>query len=52
MSEKRKDDPPDKVEGVKEGKMGDEKDKIFEMGHKERQELEALLKLPRILVIW
>ena len=51
MSETGGEDLPDKVEGVEEGKAGDEKPQICEIGHKERQELEALLKLPRILVI-
>ena len=51
MSERGKYDPPDKVDGMKEGKIGDEKAQICEIGHKERQELEALLELPRILVV-
>ena len=51
MSERGKYEPPDKVERVEEGKMGDEKAKICEMGHKERQDLEVLLKLERKLVI-
>ena len=51
MSENDQQDLPGKVEGVEEGKAGDEKPPICEIGHKERQELEALLRLPRILVI-
>ena len=51
MSKNDQQDLPGKVAGVEEGKDGDEKPPIWEIGHKERQELEALLKLPRILVV-
>ena len=49
MSETDQEDLPCKLQGLK-GKAGDKKPPICQIGHKERQELEKVLELPRILV--
>ena len=50
MSKTGENDLSDKVEGVEGQQAGDEEPLICEIGHRDRQELEALLELPRILV--
>ena len=50
MSETGGEDLSGKVQGAEEGKAGDEKPQICEIGHKDRQALDALLELPRIVV--